>query len=117
MTRYAVPGMRGSGSDIAAGPDGAMWFTDAGHQHDRQDHHQRHPPDRRQDPPQGRPGTLVTITGRNLADASRVAFHGAPATIVSDTATNVVATSPPPRPPDGSRDHPRRHGHEKRLVA
>jgi hypothetical protein len=36
----------------------------------------------------------VTITGAGLAGATQVAFGGVPATIVSDTATMIVATVP-----------------------
>ena len=42
----------------------------------------------------GTGGTTVTITGTNLADATAVHFGGGPATIVSDTATQIVVTSP-----------------------
>ncbi len=36
----------------------------------------------------------MTITGRNLPGATEVAFNGTPATIVSDTATQIVTTVP-----------------------
>jgi uncharacterized protein (TIGR03437 family) len=36
----------------------------------------------------------VTITGQNLSGATKVAFDGTPATIVSDTATQIVAKVP-----------------------
>ena len=39
-------------------------------------------------------GTTVTITGTNLANATAVLFGGAPATIISDTANQLVVTSP-----------------------
>jgi len=39
-------------------------------------------------------GATVTITGSDLAAATAVNFGGTPATIISDTATKIVATSP-----------------------
>ncbi len=39
-------------------------------------------------------GTSVTITGANLASAKAVDFGGAAGTITSDTATQIIATSP-----------------------
>jgi uncharacterized protein (TIGR03437 family) len=45
-------------------------------------------------PGSGAAGTTVTITGQNLSNATQVAFGGIPATIVSDTATQIVATVP-----------------------
>jgi uncharacterized protein (TIGR03437 family) len=36
----------------------------------------------------------VTITGQNLSSATKVAFDGTPATIVSDTATQIVTKVP-----------------------
>jgi autotransporter-associated beta strand protein len=39
-------------------------------------------------------GTTVTITGANLAGATAVDFGGVAGTIISDTATRIVATSP-----------------------
>lgn len=40
-------------------------------------------------------GTSVTITGNNLANASAVDFGDNPATITSDTASQITATAPP----------------------
>jgi hypothetical protein len=40
-------------------------------------------------------GTSVTISGTNLASATAVTFGTSAATITSDTATQIVATSPP----------------------
>ena len=45
-------------------------------------------------PASGPVGTLVTITGTNLANATSVKFNGAAAVIKSKTATQVVATVP-----------------------
>lgn len=94
VTSYAVPGM-GSGSDIAAGPDGAMWFTDAATNTIGRITTSVTPWIFRKTPARGAPGTRVTIIGRNLSHATRVSFHGAPARIVSDTATRVVVIVPP----------------------
>src|SRR5207302_5383102 len=44
--------------------------------------------------PLGSVGTRVTITGHNLSGATEVAFNGTPATIVSDTATEIVTVVP-----------------------
>jgi alpha-tubulin suppressor-like RCC1 family protein len=45
-------------------------------------------------PASGIQGTSVTVKGTNLLDASAVSFGGIPATIISTTATTVVATVP-----------------------
>jgi uncharacterized repeat protein (TIGR03803 family) len=45
-------------------------------------------------PKSGFPGTSVIITGTNLSYATSVTFNGTPATITSDTATQIVATVP-----------------------
>jgi hypothetical protein len=45
-------------------------------------------------PASGAAGTTVTITGQNLPGATKVAFDGTPATIVSDTATQMITTVP-----------------------
>jgi IPT/TIG domain len=42
-----------------------------------------------------RGGTVVTISGTGLADATGVSFGGAAATIGTDSGTQVTATSPP----------------------
>jgi hypothetical protein len=48
------------------------------------------------DQPSGPPagGTTVTITGSNLANATAVYFGSTPATIISDSTTQLVVTSP-----------------------
>jgi plastocyanin len=45
-------------------------------------------------PLSGPPGTTVTITGKNLAHASRVTFNGVAATISMDAATKIVVKVP-----------------------
>jgi len=45
-------------------------------------------------PESGPVGTQVTISGFNLAGATRVAFNGTPAPIISRTATTVVTQVP-----------------------
>jgi Protein kinase domain/IPT/TIG domain len=40
-------------------------------------------------------GTLVTITGKNLADATMVSFGGVPGMITADSGTQITVTSPP----------------------
>jgi streptogramin lyase len=90
VTNYTGAGIEGPEA-ITTGPDGALWFTSAyaigritaavtpaisGFT-----------------PASGAAGTIVTITGQNLS-ATSVAFDGTPATIVSDTATKIVAKVP-----------------------
>jgi len=94
VNSYAVPDL-GNRCDITAGPDGAMWFTDSGTNRIGRIATSVTPWIAGKAPASGRPGTLVTITGLNLSPATQVSFHGAPATIVSDTATYVVAIVPP----------------------
>jgi virginiamycin B lyase len=93
VTTYRVPDLGPSGH-ITAGPDGAMWFTDSGTNTIGRIATSVTPWITGKTPQSGRPGTLVTITGLNLLHATRVAFHGVPAAIVSDTATSVVAIVP-----------------------
>ena len=95
VSRYAVRDLPSNGSTIAAGPDGAMWFTDAASNTIGRIATSVTPWIYGKTPARGQPGTLVTITGLNLSPATQVSFHGAPATIVSDTATYVVAIVPP----------------------
>jgi plastocyanin len=45
-------------------------------------------------PTSGRIGTKVTITGQNLAHASRVTFNGTSAAIISNSATRIVVKVP-----------------------
>ena len=53
-------------------------------------------------------GTSVTISGSNLASATAVTFGSIAATIVSNTATQIVALSPA-----GTGRHRRRDGHDR----
>ena len=94
LTSYAVPDL-GNRCDITLGPDGAMWFTDSGTNTIGRIATSMTPWIYGKTPTSGAPGTRVTITGLNLSPATRVSFHGVPATIVSDTATSVVAIVPP----------------------
>jgi virginiamycin B lyase len=96
VSRYAVPGgLKTIGANIAAGPDGAMWFTNPARNTIGRITTSVTPAIYGKTPASGARGTLVTITGRNLAHATQVAFNGAPAVIVADTATYVVAIVPP----------------------
>jgi virginiamycin B lyase len=97
VTSYPVAGLgTGTGQDdIAAGPDGAMWFTNPATNTIGRITTSVTPEIYGKNPSRGGPGTQVTITGRNLAHATQVSFHGVPATIVSDAATYVVAIVPP----------------------
>ena len=45
-------------------------------------------------PTSGTPGTTVIIPGRNLSDATAVAFNGTQSTIVSENAQQIVTTVP-----------------------
>jgi hypothetical protein len=40
-------------------------------------------------------GTVVTLTGTNLAGATAVSFNGVAGTITADSATQITVTSPP----------------------
>jgi streptogramin lyase len=98
-TSGVVTRFRGTGIsyplEITAGPDGAIWFTNFGNHTSIGRITTTVTPDiTRVTPRSGAVGTTVTITGRNLARAIGVAFHGTPATIVSDTSTKIVVTVP-----------------------
>jgi virginiamycin B lyase len=82
-------------SSMATGPDGAIWFTNPATETIGRITTDITPAIFAKSPSSGPPGTKVIITGRNLAHASRVDFNGAPATIVSDSRTYVVAIVPP----------------------
>jgi virginiamycin B lyase len=96
VTSYSGPlGVKFVNSNITAGPDGAMWFTNPITNTIGRITTGVTPVISRKMPRSGKPGTLVTIIGRNLARASQVAFNGTPATIISDTATSLVTIVPP----------------------
>ena len=95
VTSYSGPlGVSYTNSAITAGPDGAMWFTNPDTNTIGRITTSVTPEISRKAPRSGHPGTLVTITGRNLAHATQVAFNGTPATIVSNTATYLVTIVP-----------------------
>jgi IPT/TIG domain len=79
---------------ITAGPDGALWFTNAGNNSMGRITTAVTPKITGVTPASGAAGTTVTLTGQNLAGATAVAFGGTPATIVSATATQIVTTVP-----------------------
>jgi virginiamycin B lyase len=79
---------------IVAGSDGALWFTNQGDNSIGRITTTVTPRIVRVNPTSGTVGTTVTITGRNLSGATKVAFNDTPATIVSDTATKIVTTVP-----------------------
>jgi IPT/TIG domain len=91
VTNYTGIGI-GSPQAIAAGPDGAMWFT--GVNSIGSITTAVTPKIISFTPTSGPVGTTVTITGHGLSGATVVAFNGTPATIVSDTATQIVTTVP-----------------------
>jgi len=79
---------------IAAGPDGALWFDNANGNSIGRITTTVMPAITRFTPKSGPVATKVTITGKNLSPATKVAFNGTPATLVSDTATQIVVTLP-----------------------
>ena len=84
-----------SGPDgIVAGPDGAMWFTNQSNSSIGRITTSVTPQIRGFTPTLGAPGTVVTISGLNLSQASKVTFAGIAATISSDTATTIVTAVP-----------------------
>jgi streptogramin lyase len=84
-------------SRIAAGPDGALWFTNLGDLNGTSIGRITTtvtPAVGHFTPASGAPGTTVTIPGQNLSGATKVAFNGTTATIVSDTAAEIVTEVP-----------------------
>ena len=79
---------------ITAGPDGALWFTNYTGNSIGRITTTVTPKIGSFTPTSGPAGTTVTITGQNLSGATKVAFNRAPATIVSDTATQIVTHVP-----------------------
>jgi virginiamycin B lyase len=98
FTSYSDVGPNGSGTfhttDIATGPDGALWFTDQGNSSIGRITTAVTPHIGGHSPLAGPVGTTVTVTGRNLAGATAVAFNGVPATIVSDSGRQIVTIVP-----------------------
>ena len=80
-------------SQITTGPDGAMWFTEMNNVIGRMDTAVT-PEITGFTPTTGAVATRVTITGVNLSKASRVAFSGTTAAIVSNTSTKIVVRVP-----------------------
>lgn len=92
VTSYTANGITNP-IGITTGSNGALWFTNSGNSIGQV----TTPVTPRiisVNPKSGAVGSTVTITGRNLAGATQVAFNGAPATIVSDTGTKIVVTVP-----------------------
>ena len=79
---------------ITKGSDGAMWFTNFGGGAIGRITTAVTPAITGFTPTSGAPAHQVTITGHNLSPATKVAFNGTPASLVSDTATRVVISVP-----------------------
>ena len=92
ITHYNAAGIAGPVA-IARGSDGALWFTLFDNGIGRITTNVT-PAITGFSPTKGAVGTTVTITGKNLSSTTRVTFDGAPATIISVSATQVVATVP-----------------------
>jgi hypothetical protein len=87
----------GGPEGITAGPDGALWFTNLGDLNGTSIGRITTtvtPAVGHFTPASGAPGTTVTIPGQNLSGATKVAFNGTTATIVSDTAAEIVTKVP-----------------------
>jgi virginiamycin B lyase len=93
VSSYAAIGTNPWPSQITTGPDGAMWFTQQNNVVGRMD--TAVTPDITSfTPATAAVGTKVTITGVNLGHASRVAFSGTTAAIVSNSSTKIVVRVP-----------------------
>jgi streptogramin lyase len=79
---------------LTAGPDGALWFVAETSNLIGRITTAVTPQISDKSPESGPVGTQVTITGFNLGGATKVAFNGIPAPIISDTATTVVTQVP-----------------------
>jgi streptogramin lyase len=79
---------------IAAGPDGALWFTNDGNNSIGRITTTVTPKISKFTPTSGAVGAKVNITGLNLSAATTVTFNGTAATIVSDTAPKIVTAVP-----------------------
>ena len=102
---------------IAAGSDGAMWFAHANTSGIGRITTAVTPAITCLMPASGAAGEQVTITGQNLSGATRVAFNGTDAAIISGSATTITA-----RVPAGGehrahhRHHPGRHRHQHQRL-
>ena len=94
VTNYAGTRRISGPYGIAAGPDGALWFTNYYGNSIGRITTTVTPWIVGFTPTSGPVGTTVTITGRNLRYATQVAFNGTAATIVSNTATEIVTIVP-----------------------
>ena len=79
---------------ITEGSDGAMWFTNFGGGAIGRITTAVTPAITGFTPASGAPTDQVTITGHNLSTATRVAFNGTTADIVSSTSDQIVAEVP-----------------------
>ncbi len=79
---------------ITAGPDGALWFVSFGENIIGRITTSVTPQIADENPQSGPVGTRVTVTCFNLGGATKVAFDGTAAPIISDTATTVVTQVP-----------------------
>jgi virginiamycin B lyase len=89
ITNYTNPTMSGP-IGIAAGSDGALWFANKGGSSIGRITTTVTPKIKRFTPTSGAVGQQVTITGKNLGGATRVAVDGTRAKILSDTANRIV---------------------------
>ena len=94
MTSYPVLPDGFNPNGITAGPDGAMWFTNWNGSAIGRITASVTPEIFDKSPTSGAPGTQVTISGSNLSGATAVTFKGTPASIVSDTARQLVTSVP-----------------------
>ena len=93
ITTYADGNGASLPNGITVGHDGAVWFADSSNQIGRIATGVT-PQINGFSPSAGPVGTTVTITGQNLAGATRVAVNHTAASIVSDSATQIVAMVP-----------------------